>query len=232
MEMPKLGTESIIDDSILRNSKREPRDYLGFSQIGEECERKLFYDLNCKKKEVTDPRMIRLFKLGDIMETEIISLLRQAGLTIYDKDDEGKQFRVSYFSGKYSGAPDGIITGLKESSVPHVLEIKTYNDDRFKKLKKEGVKSSDPKYYSQMQANMGAFELTRSFFVAYNKNTSEMYYERIDYDPFDAALLMAKAKRVIDAKSADEFDRPYPDKNFFKCKFCDHREFCWENNKE
>ena len=226
MLLPKTGTEELVDDSILRNHKNDRESYLGFSQIGEECERKIYYNLH-SPVAVTDPRILRIFKVGHILETEIIKMLRDSGLTIYDLDENGKQFQVRYFNDQYRGSPDGIIMGLPESSVPHLLEIKTYNEKRFNTLKKDGVKCSDPKYFSQLQANMGAFDLTRSLFVAYNKNTSEMYYERVDYDPFDNALLMAKAQRILSAKDENDLDRSYPDSNFFKCKFCDYRKKCW-----
>lgn len=227
MILPKNGTELLVDESITANYKNGREDYLGFSQIGEECERKIYYDLH-SKKEIPEPIMIRLFGLGHLLESEIIRILREAGLTIYDIDPEtGKQFQVRYFNDQFRGSPDGIIVGLPESKVPHLLEIKTYNDKRFTELKKSGVKISDPKYSSQMQINMAAFELTRGLLVAYNKNTSELHYERLDFDPFDAALLMAKGQRILSAKSDEELDKAYPDQNFFKCKFCSHRKRCW-----
>ena len=231
MLLPKSGTDLLVDESILKNHTETRESYLGFSQIGEECERKLFYGLNIPTA-ISDARILRIFKLGHIMETEIIKLLKDSGLTIYDLDEDGKQFEAGYFNNKYRGHPDGIVTGLPESKVPHLLEIKTYNEKRFNTLKKEGVKSSDPKYYAQLIVNMGAFDLTRALFVAYNKNTSEMYYERVDYDPFENALLMAKAGRVLDFKTDEQIDRPYPSKDFFKCKFCDYREHCWGITKE
>jgi CRISPR/Cas system-associated exonuclease Cas4 (RecB family) len=49
--------------------------------------------------------------------------------------------------------------------------------------------------------------------------------------PFDAKLAQEctyRGVQVLQASEAgDRIPRPYPDADFFKCKFCDYREVCW-----
>jgi len=132
-----------------------PRKYLGLSGLGDKCVRKVFYQWRHCGFPVFPPRMLRLFRRGDIEEYRFNYLLRGIGFTIFEVDENGKQFKVSDYEGHLSGHMDGVATApikfWMAGSRPHpfLMEYKSYNDSRFGKLRKEGVAKSDPKYYSQ-----------------------------------------------------------------------------------
>lgn len=65
-----------------------------------------------------------------------------------------------------------------------------------------------------------------------NRDTGEMAFERV---PFDAKLAQDCTDRGVQVIMAEEsgelLPRPYPDADFFKCKFCDFRGGCWDDEQ-
>lgn len=225
-ELEKLGrlsgvtTLSKLDAAIERTAEEElPRGHLGMSRIGMEDERHLWLEHRFCLDRPTESRIQRIFRLGHILETEIVRLLRQTnGLRVYDVKPDGTQYRYSYFGGHFAGSMDGGIIGLPEDPLRwHVLEIKTVNDSRFKDLEKKGVKEWSPEYFSQMIAYMSASGMERAFFIAYNKNTSKFYSEIVEADPMYADALKVKAERILTSNSPPESS--YPNEQFYKCNF-------------
>lgn len=222
----KTGTLSIIDSTILNKDKKH-RDYIGCSSIGDECERKIFFQFRFPKP-VDNARVSRIFELGNVIEEHVIKILRESGFEVFDKDEKGNQYAVSFPC--LSGHIDGVITGLPESKKPHLLEIKSYKDSRFKTLMKEGVRVSDPKYYAQVNLYMEGMGLDRCLFVAYNKDTSEIYCERVEFCPFESAINKNKAVKIFNAKTHEDLDRCASKETDYRCKFCNYTKECWYGN--
>jgi hypothetical protein len=172
--------------------------------------------------------MLRLFETGQREEERFVENLRAVGVEVHDHDEEtGQQFGFSDFGGHFGGSIDGVALGIVEAPKTwHLLEFKTYNEKRFAQLKKHGVQQTAPEHYAQMVVYMDYMGLERAFYLAVNKNTDELYGERIKADPGYADLLKMKAKRIVFA------DRPparlSDDPEFWKCRFCDHRAVCHE----
>lgn len=228
MLLPKLGTARLVDQAIMTEARKKPtRNYLGMSEIGEPCMRKLWYSYRDPDKVIDDPRTQRIFELGNILEIAVVKLLREAGFTVYDIDPEtNKEYRVSDLDDKYGGGIDGIILGLPESKKPHLLEIKSASNKRYKILVKHGYEAWSPTYKAQIHSYMHYFKLDRCLVVVYNKETSEMYYERIAVDPFEAEV--AKQKAVMVMGSDKPLEREYRKKSFYLCGWCKYKEECWE----
>lgn len=220
----QMGTSLVVDKAIEEIARGEaPRKYLGASVIGEECLRKLWYGYH-EPLPITDPRVNRIFQLGDAVEDLVVKWLKQAGFTVYDVDDNGKQFRFE--DGEVKGHADGVIMGIPESDQPHLLEIKSANDKRFKKFQKEGYKT-DEKYWTQVHVMAAKLNLKKILVVIMNKDTCELYFQRIDTDKRLAERRILRAKEV--AKLEDPPERAYPSSTFYKCKWCDYREKCWDD---
>jgi hypothetical protein len=219
----KLGTLKMLDDvSTSRKKKKKERDYIGASMLGEDCDRKLWYEIK-HPKEITDPRILRIFEMGDMVESYLVQLLRDAGITVWDIDDQnGEQF--GFIDGRVAGHADGVGIGFPESTVPHLLEFKTANDKGFKSFVKNGVKIHSLKYWVQVQIYMEKLNLTRCMFVVYNKNTSEIYSERIKYEKSAGQMYIDRAKEID--RMPTEPDRKYK-RGHFKCKLCNYSESCW-----
>lgn len=220
----KLGTLKLIDDAILERSKKQsPRDYMGASILGEECDRKLWYSYKIPWT-VDDPRLQRIFDMGNIIEDYVIKLLKDAGITVYDVDSDGEQF--GFVDGKIAGHSDGVLIGLPESSKPHLFECKSANETSFKKFVKDGLKKTNDKYWAQVHIYMQKLKLERCLFVVMNKNTQELYLERVKYDKFVADHYLLRGHEI--AAMETEPDRKYAKKTFYKCKWCNYKDRCWE----
>ena len=221
-----MGTAKLVDDAIMAEIKdKKGRGYLGFSQLGDECAKKVWYSY-WLPKPVEDPRIKRIFDMGHMLEPYVVSLLRLAGLTVYEVDENGEQFGVILEGGKIAGHIDGVITGLPESSVPHLLEIKTANNTNYNQLVKKGVKNFSDTYYGQVQCYMGEMDLARCLFVAINKNNCELYFERIKYDSFIHKALIERGIDIVGG--GDPPPRAYGKSTYYRCNFCNYKSRCWD----
>ena len=122
----------------------------------------------------------------------VLPLVSFAAFELY-ADDGSAQFGYKALGGHYAGSMDGVIRGLSESTAWHVLEVKSVKADRFTQLEKDGVEKWAPVYFGQIQCYMGEFGLERALFAAYNKDTSELYFERVKYEPMYASAMRYKA---------------------------------------
>lgn len=225
ISLPSQPTRDAIYKWYEDNQEDSRRPHLGASLIGRDCERQLWYTFRWALRKRHDGRLLRLFEVGHTAEPRFVAGLRGAGVEVHEVDPAGKQWRVSLLGGHAAGSLDGAAVGIKEAPKTwHVLEFKTHGDDSFKKLTKDGVKKAKPEHYSQMQVYMGETGMERAFYLAENKNTSELYSERIEFDPSHYAALKAKFQRII--TSAVPLDRIAKDPSFFQCKFCDYSDIC------
>jgi hypothetical protein len=202
------------------------RGYLGASIIGHPCARYLWYNFRACCKEDIPGRIYRLFETGDLEEVRMTSELRAIGCEVHDVDPEtGKQFEIIDFGGHFSGHMDGCALGIPEApNTWHVSEYKTHNAKSFSKLLKEGVRVSKPLHYAQMQIYMHKTGMKRALYLAKNKDTDELYAERIEYDKSFCETLMEKAKRIIFCNDIPPRLSERPD--WWECQFCDAHELC------
>lgn len=208
------------------------RTYLGASIIGKTCSRALWMDFRQVKAKMFDGRLYRLFETGHLAEPRFIQNLRDVGVTVFDVDTStGEQWSVSFCGGHFRGHADGVAIGIKGAEKTwHLLEFKTHSEKSFNELKRKGVKTTKPMHYDQMQVYMHGLELTRAYYMAVNKNTDELYAERIKYDADHAKSLIERASRII---YADVPDAPLSDKpSWYECKWCEYQSFCYAGNWE
>lgn len=219
-------TVQAIYEDYRAKQKSEHRRHLGGSQIGKECARALWYQFRHMDRPTFDGRMLRLFETGDREEERIVANLRAIGVQVWDRDPENPKYQIGFTAhgGHFALSLDGIGKGFKESGQPHTLEFKTMNDKSFKDTKKKGVQVSKPIYWAQCQVGMYMADLGRCAFIAVNKNTDEIYMERIKLDLAEAMKLVAKAGEIIFS------DKPPAklsnDPSFFGCKFCEFAQLC------
>lgn len=201
------------------------RGHLGASQIGNECERALWYAFRWATQTRHSGRLLRLFETGQLAEARFVADLRSVGVEVHEIGEDGAQFSVTACRGHFGGSMDGAALGIIEAPKTwHVLEFKTHSAKSFAYLKAKGVEKSKPAHYAQMQIYMHLSGMDRAFYLAVNKDTDELYSERVKLDEADAMRLIAKADRVINAPE------PPPgissDPSFYLCRFCDHSAIC------
>lgn len=202
----------------------QQRGWLGLSQCGHKCTRWLWYCHRATPFKPPEGRILRLFQLGNILEDQIVIDLKSAGYSIRDVQ---KEVSFEWDDVTLKGHIDGIITGLLESSQPHLLEIKTSSNKRFMALKNHGYEAWDVKYKFQIHAYMLALKLNRCLAVVYNKDTSELYTERIKLDKEHIVGALQRCFVAIMAENMPE--RECKRKDYFEAKWCQYYDVCWRS---
>jgi hypothetical protein len=224
-ELPQPMSHTV--DAIYRSYEgklRYERSYLGASTFGTECDRAFWYGFrHAYEPECFDGRKLRLFQTGHREEERLIEDLRAAGLEVQETDPaSGGQWAISAIGGHMRGHLDGLVWGLPEAPrAEHVLETKTHNEKSFRALVKNKVEKSKPGHYAQMQIYMHFKGVGRALYLAMNKNTDELYAERVHYDMATAARLIVRAERTIQADVAPAKLHEDPNERAaFACGWC------------
>lgn len=213
---------AILDESMLAHQDA-PRDYLGASVLGNECQRATWYAYHQPENNFK-AETLRKFDFGHLVEPLAISWLIKAGLTLFTSID-GKQFRFD--DGHLGGSCDGVVKGIPgDELTPYLLEVKSANDFSFKAFKKDGI-THNKGYSGQVQIYMHQFNLKKCLFMVVNKNSQEIYFEIVEYDEFEATRLIQRGHQTVEMQEAPE--RHYQNKSFFLCKMCSYYGKCWSN---
>jgi hypothetical protein len=183
--------ESVLAACARRVNAEPRRGYLGMSSIGNHCARKLWLEWSGVARPGIDGGLARIFANGKAVEERVVEDLIAAGFPV-----EGRQLEFSDFDGRFLGHCDGIIHGVTKE--PHVLEIKSANNDSFKRFEQHGL-ASVPAYAGQVQCYMGYAGLKRALFVVENKNNQQLYMERVHFDPRVFEALRAKAWMILES---------------------------------
>ena len=222
IKLPKRATEfleSIDNATKSRLLENKPRNYLGGSFIGKECERDLWYSYHTPKT-ISEPRVSMIMDMGHLLESYCISLIKNSGYEVYYEDENGKQF--GFEDGIFKGNIDAVII---IDGTPCLLEVKSANEKRFNEMVKVGIYISDPVYYYQVQSYMHKMDLKKCLFFVINKNNCEIHAEFIEYNKMDAEYIINRGKEIV---SGEIPPRKYKTKAFFKCKFCSFNNECWD----
>lgn len=204
------------------------RRHLGASLIGTDCERAIWYSFRWATRARHTGRLLRLFETGNLAESRFVADLRRIGVTVLDVDPEtGRQWTLRDATGHFGGSMDAVAVGLLEAPKTwHVCEFKTHSAKSFAGLVKDGVEKSKPLHWAQMQAYMHLADLDRAFYLAVNKDTDELFAERVRRDAEAGLRIVAKAERII--RAAQPPARISEDPAWFRCRFCDHHAACHE----
>ena len=216
--MAPIPQENKIANEMYEAASRargESRNYLGMSQIGDPCKRKIWFGFRGYTSLPLDGRAAMIFDIGNRVEDAVIHWLKEAGYQI-----DSQQLDFSAHNGFFKGHCDGIIHGV--TSRPHILEIKSANEKKFKAFKENGIAKVSPTYYGQVQCYMGYSGLERALWVVMNKNTCEIYTERCYFNREDFNALHQKAAEIIKSSIM-------PQKTESSlCEWCDFRLWCQE----
>lgn len=227
-----------IDKALIESKKQEePRNYLGMSQIGAECQRQLFYSFRGAEIRDETPEGIRRIEDGHTQEAIMAARLRMVPgieLITHDPDDPEKQIGFILLSGHFRGHCDGVIRGVLEApGTWHTWEHKSVNEKSFSDLKKlreeKGEKNAlrewNGTYYAQAQIYMDQMELTRHFLTVTTPGGRDYLSVRTEYNRREAEAIIARAKEII----FDNWITPprISDKReYYKCKWCEFQEIC------
>lgn len=225
-----------VDDAYDDHIRDRFRSHMGVSTSGRECAREIWYGWRWAMVKKFPAKVLRFFNRGHLEEARFTALLRMINVQVWQAEN-GQQYRVSLFGGHYGSAIDGVGLGIPE--MPHepmLLEMKTHGEKSFRKLAGEknregeylilpdGVQKSKLEHYVQMQQYMKYFKLRFGLYCAVNKNTDELWFEIIEYDPACAEHFIERSGRIIFTNEAPP--KISDNENFWKCKYCDMRRIC------
>ena len=202
------------------------RSHLGASLIGKACERALWYDFRWTTKARFEGRVLRLFETGNREEERLVRNLRRTGATVLEVDPEtGRQYRVQAHGGHFGGSLDGVAIRLLEAPKAwHVLEFKTHSNKSFTDLVAKKVRESKPQHFAQMQIYMHLMGMNRAMYLAVNKDTDDLYVQRMEADVAYTEQLLEKARRIIFAPTP--LPRISEEPSWYQCRLCDHADVC------
>jgi len=221
-------------DAGLKSKRGEqaPRQYLGASRVGEDCERKLAYEFHLvAKDEGADfsGKTLRIFDMGHDGEERMAEYIKAAGFELQTHTPEGNQIGMSDAGGKFKGHLDGVIHSgpkIKGLKYPFLWENKALGSKSWNDVVKHGVKKSKPVYYAQVQVYMGYETLGYCLFTALNRDTGEIHIELIEFNARDCQTYIDRAVRVVSSANPEELGRAGRGEDDFKCKFCDYKKRC------
>lgn len=218
--MAQLPTIDPVLNAVENREIVKPlRPYLGMSEVGSKCQRKIWYSFRWAYKVVLTPREMRILERGKLEEPDVLRDLAEAGMSV-----TGEQSEIIDETGHIKGHVDGIVTNVPGAErIVHILEIKTMNNQWFNQYRKNGLVKSHYEYYVQVNQYMGWLSLTRTLFVSTNKDTEERVFERIKFDKQCYRDYKRIAFEVVIAGS------PPPrigTRTYLECKFCRARNIC------
>ena len=181
------------------------------------CDRAMWLSLRNASDQKHKAETLRTFRMGHLLEDEIVKWLIDSGYKI-----SHQQAEIKNRHGKPLGHIDGIILADKKY---RLLEIKTSADKYFKQWIKEGAPE---KYKAQAQLychhsdqlSQSGRKLQEIMWVVLNKNTSELF---IDIQPYDAQYAQLQTDRihgVIESEALPNGDDDY------RCNMCYQKAVC------
>jgi len=233
---------------IAERDATPPRTYLGASRLGVACERALQFEFSQAPKDEGSEfsgQVLRIFAIGHELEELAIRWLRAAGFDLYTHKahrPDGEQFGFSVAGGRISGHVDGIIAAAPEDlglGVPALWECKTMNARNWRETVKKGVALAKPVYAAQiaiyqayMEPGVPGISAAPALFTAINKDTAELYHERVTFDAALAQRMSDRAVRILQATDVgDLLPRVAKTRDFFECRFCSYADRCWRQNQ-
>jgi hypothetical protein len=238
--VPQIGEliNGLIDEALERERAAQPeRDYIGMSELGDPCLRRVFYGAEKALAKPFEGSKLRIFETGHVYEAMVARWLRAAGFSLHTHDelDDGSDYEVATYEGIIKGHIDGFADdGPRYPGLvyPFIWENKALGSKWWKLIVKNGVQFQEPKYYGQCQLYIGYFEVQNALFSAVNKDTEEVYWEII---PFDLAEAQRFSDRSVDVINALDVGVPpariCPNPTFFEAKWCRHADFCFGDER-
>lgn len=219
--------DTIYEGLCKHDSENPPRGYLGFSQIGQPCERQSWHVWRQTSGSLIDGRIFLLFDFGNKVEQSVTRALRLAGFVLTGAYPD-QQLNYEDHGGFFRGHPDGIVDDDEDHMI---LEVKSANTNKHKQFEDKGVAEVYPVYAAQAQLYMAYSGLKRALFVISKKDDSSLYTEIMPFDQEAARALILKASRIIQTHDATGRiaipPRITDDPRADDCKWCRYRTACF-----
>jgi hypothetical protein len=210
-----------------RMSEQRQEGYLRPSNLGQPCERKLWYSVNTPEaEELLSSKVKFKFLYGDLIEALVLFLAREAG-----HDVKGCQDQVEVHGVK--GKRDAIIDGT-------LVDVKSANTRAFDKFERHTLRENDPfGYIDQLgfyhEASLKEVEdKERAAFLVVDKELGGLvldYHERQERDW--ESLIAAKREMLARPEPPERGFEDVPEgksgnrRLTVPCTYCGFKTKCW-----
>jgi hypothetical protein len=214
---------SIVQDRL---QERKADGYLRPSNIGQPCERKLWYTINTPEDaEPLSTKTRFKFLYGDLIEALVLFLAAESGHRV-----EGCQDEVELHGVK--GKRDAIIDGV-------LIDVKSANTRSFDKFEQSGLKKDDPFGYRQQlsfyrHASQEHIEIKdKAAFLAVDKELGNMCLDWHDDSHDWEALVAAKREMLAQPEPPERAFTDVPEgksgnrRLTVPCTYCPFKKKCW-----
>lgn len=223
-----------VDAALEKESAAQARrGYLGASMLGGPCARAIQYGyMGAPVDAGFSGKTLRIFEVGHRLEDMAITWLRKAGLDLRNQKPDGAQFGFSVADGRIRGHIDGVVVGgpADLGPYPYLFEHKALGVKSWAKMAKDGLHASNQTYAAQVALYQAYMDLADhpALFVATNRDTLELYIERVPFEPKLAQDTSDKAVRILQAVEAGEMlPRIAETRDFYQCRLCSYQGVCW-----
>jgi hypothetical protein len=214
---------SIVQDRL---QERKADGYLRPSNIGQPCERKLWYTINTPEDaEPLSTKTRFKFLYGDLIEALVLFLAAESGHRV-----EGCQDEVELHGVK--GKRDAIIDGV-------LIDVKSANTRSFDKFEQSGLKKDDPFGYRKQlsfyrHASQEHIEIKdKAAFLAVDKELGNMCLDWHDDSHDWEALVAAKREMLAQPEPPERAFTDVPEgksgnrRLTVPCTYCPFKKKCW-----
>lgn len=235
-DLTLMAIDMILEEKQALESER---NYLGMSQIGEECWRKLFYSFRGATKRKISASGIKAIQDGFLQEDIMAERLRLLPfIELITVVENGEQIGFSLVKDHFRGHADGMIKGIKEAPKSwHVWENKAVNETKFKKLislknelsEKLALVEWDIIYYAQAQIYMYCAKVERHYLTVETPGGRDAVSCRTEIDSKYVQGIIEKATIII----TDNWNIPAKlseNREFYKCKWCEFSGICHDGD--
>lgn len=224
-EVQKFG-QRLAAHLAKRASEQKGPPSLRMSNLGTECNRKLWYMINHPEwSEGLSPDARIKFLFGDMAEELLLWLAQEAGHSVSRQQEEVTLFGVK-------GHIDGFIDG-------HLVDCKSASSYGFKKFKEHGLENDDPfGYLIQLGGYAAALGQETASFLALDKSLGHLVLDTYSFGLVDYQALIEQKKSAISQETEPpKLYRDEPDgqsgnrKLGLTCSYCDFKAKCWPGLK-
>ena len=185
--------------------------WLGASLIGHGCTRYIALSFRAAFDPNFSGRILRVFENGHRAEDRVVADLEAAGIVVHSRQ---KMLDLEGGKGHVGVTLDGI---AEEDGASFVLELKTADAKSWRDISNNGVAKAKPQHYAQVQFGMLLTGLTAALYVAENKDTNELYLERVPFNQSKADTLKTLALRIVADASGERCSERL---DWWECKMC------------
>lgn len=211
------------------SEERQSGGYLRPSNIGEKCDRKLWYTINAPELAEELPPVVRLkFLLGDVVEQLVLFLAKVAGHNVQGQQDD---VSIGGITGSRDAVIDGVVVDVKSASSFSFLKFKNHltpDQDAFNYLDQLDF------YLTASQNDPVVTEKDKAAFLAMDKQMATLALDvhkkqNKDWDQ----VIKDKQEMLASTKLPDRAFLPEPDgksgnmKLTTECSYCPFKQACW-----